>query len=52
MIRALTVRPRLNDRFKKACSSDGNVVPIQQNNNTGDGALFNYSDVFIVSASL
>lgn len=52
MIGALTVKPQLNDHFKNQCSSDINVVPIQQSNNTGDGALFNYSDVVIVSASV
>lgn len=52
IVRALTVRPKLSEDIKKACSSDINIVPIEQNNNAGDGALFNYSDEFIVSASV
>lgn len=40
------------DNVKNARSSDINFVPIQQSNKSGDGALFNYGDALIVSASV
>lgn len=40
-----------NNNVKNACASDVNSVPIKRSNKRGDGALFNYGDALIVSAS-
>lgn len=40
----------VNNNVEDACSSDINIVPIQQSNKSGDGALFNYSNALIGSA--
>lgn len=46
----ITVKLQLSNSVKSTCSSDINAVAIQQSSR--DSALFNYSDVFIVSVSV